>query len=214
MPFFSSEIGEWSDFSAYISNLLNPLIAMYVLYFVIKTYRLQQTEFSNTTQLLRNQVDIDGLLRRQETISNLIDKSMELLSKSLNKQANFNEDSAYSDLFSAEDFFNFNGGDEPITVSLLLKATENRSDAGDYVDLPKALPGDFNELKNTIKYIDALCFETKTIDSRLIINSDIYTSSVSEATIILVGSVITPIVARLRKLGHLDTVNKDSLLNF
>lgn len=211
-PFLSSKIGEWTDFSSYVANLINPLIAIYLLYFVIKTFRLQKTELAKTTEILRNQIDTDGLLRRQESLICLINKYTELLLKKLEAETRIDKDEKYEDLFDAVTMFNITN--ESVTLHKLLNLAASNSYRGDYNNTKLDLPGDFYALKNIIRQIDIMCVEISIIDTRLSSNSDVFKSSLSMSVIMSTSAEIEPTVDKLRKLKHFDTINTDYLNHF
>lgn len=131
----------------------------------------------------------------------------------LNSEANRDVDSDYLKIFSKEEFFVIINKEQKPTVNNLLNLAAKAAERGDYIERPD-LPGDFYALKNLIRYIDVMCDEIGDIDNRLASISDIYKSSISEATIVSISAAILPTVTNLRKLGQFSTVNTDYLNHF
>jgi hypothetical protein len=214
LPFFSPVVSEWADFASYVANMVNPIIALYVLYFVVKTYRLQKLEFGKTTAILGNQIEIDSSLRRQESLMKICDHQVTLALDHLASQTSVDEDEVYETLFNADILFAINT--EEITVVKLLNHAVTCAVRGDYNDKEKdlKLPRDFYYLINLIKSIDGICDEMQDIDRRLQQISKTFNFTLSTPVINSINAKIKPIVDKFRTLKVFVTVNKDVLEHF
>ncbi|MFZ2170358.1 MAG: hypothetical protein WAW61_12055, partial [Methylococcaceae bacterium] len=52
---------DWGTFGDYFGGILNPVIAVFVLYLVVETYKLQKTELQETKRLINDQVKLAAL---------------------------------------------------------------------------------------------------------------------------------------------------------
>lgn len=59
----------WVHFSTIFSNFLSPTIAAAVLWFVVRSYYLQKSEFEGMRNRLSTQIEIDTLIRKQQMIA-------------------------------------------------------------------------------------------------------------------------------------------------
>jgi len=75
----------WGTFGDYFGGILNPVIALFVLYWIVETYKLQKTELQETKRLINDQVKLAALTALLESnltrISLLKSESAELLNE-------------------------------------------------------------------------------------------------------------------------------------
>lgn len=208
----STNNSDWADFATYISGLISPLIALYVLYFVVMSYRLQKKEFSNASKTMKSQLEIDGLLRRQDSIIQESNRLVQLLIGKLNSRGNI-KDEKYKPWFNLPaDYEGALRNNE--SVKTFFEMSVARAKRGDFADHFPDFPDDYNFLVNLIRNIDALCSEIVKIDKSLSEASEVFSTHVSEAFVISTSAEIGDLVSHFRQLGKLDTVNKDILQNF
>lgn len=51
----------WGTFGDYFGGIINPVIALFVLYWIVETYKLQKTELQETKRLINDQVKLAAL---------------------------------------------------------------------------------------------------------------------------------------------------------
>ena len=57
----SDKNDDWGTFGDYFGGILNPILAAFVLYWIVETYKLQKTELQETKRLINDQVKLAAL---------------------------------------------------------------------------------------------------------------------------------------------------------
>jgi len=57
----SDKNDDWGTFGDYFGGILNPVLAAFVLYWIVETYKLQKTELQETKRLINDQVKLAAL---------------------------------------------------------------------------------------------------------------------------------------------------------
>ena len=212
IPIFSEKVSDWAAFATYLSGMVSPFIALLVLFYVVRSYGLQKVEFLKASTTMKAQLEIDGLLRRQDSLIQESSRLISLVLKRLDTNAD-RQDRKYRGWFASnESYSDFNRRVKPVEdyINEFVKYVKR----GDYVDGLPDFPGDLNYLVNLIRNIDALCSEIVKIDEKLAIVSPVFSTHISQAYVISTSAQIEGLIDNLRMLKKFVTVNKDYLDNF
>ncbi|AYA64790.1 hypothetical protein [Alteromonas sp. RKMC-009] len=211
----SEDPAAWADFSSIFSNFLNPLIAAAVLWFVVRSYYLQKTEFEGMRSNLAVQLEIDSNLRRQ---ASLVEEARNICSMI---ECKWVSEASYTTI--DYDTFNmstltknniFEQKDIKITVELLTNHISLHVKAGDFDKKTPKLPGDLNYVLNLLKVLDSILERIVIIDSTLASISSSLNDGYHRAVIWTINPRVIEIADVYRTIGYFKTVNKDVLRHF
>tara|TARA_R110001583_G_scaffold31348_4_gene107282 strand:- start:2593 stop:3348 length:756 start_codon:yes stop_codon:yes gene_type:complete len=212
IPIFSEKVSDWAAFATYLSGMVSPFIALLVLFYVVRSYGLQKVEFLKASTTMQSQLEIDCLLRRQDSIIKESNRLIELVLAKFVSTA-YISDEKYIDWYNS--LMNFKSTTtQPKPVKYYFENFVKFKVRGDYPNGRPDFPGDFNYLITLIRNIDALCSEIVRIDQQLEEVSSVFSTHVSEAFVISASGQIGDLIVNFRKLGVFNTTNRDYLNNF
>lgn len=213
IPIFSGQVSDWSAFATYLSGMVSPFIALLVLFYVVRSYSLQKVEFSNVSKEMRSQLEIDCLLRRQDSIMKESNRLIELVLAKLGSKANIS-DAKYLAWYANSAATFPSSTKPPKDVKFFFEVFVSFDRRGNFPNGHPDFPDDFDYLIELIGYIDSLFSEIRSIDQKLKGISTVFSTHVSDAFLISSLGQIGDLVVNFRRLEAFNTNNKDYLRNF
>ena len=218
----SQNVADWAHFSGFIGSILSPIIAAYVLYYVVASFKLQKKELKKLKKHYSKQLTVDSLMCRQESVMREARNMVDLIKQKINA---FPEDKNYHRVIKFDPIFDANGDEvaPKIDVDYFLQYVidEYRSTFNKDFKL-ESMPSDFSYLTDLIFVIDALCTDVTLIDHALQdLEYQSFDNKLSRAFITSISAEILPTVKKLKIIlnyteGHMSgkKVNFHRLNNF
>ena len=198
----------WVHFSSIFSNFLSPSIAAIVLWFVVRSYYLQKTEFEGVRDNLTVQLQIDSLLRRQ---SGLIDESRNICSLIEQKwqskttiSRELEDQNGLGGLVS-EQLFNKPPNRKVLTVEVLAKELVKMKHAGNYHSSRPALNEDLYFVLNQLRIIDLIMGRILVIDTQLSKLQPILDDGYAKSVLFSIRPRMFPFTQIFSTLGYADS---------
>ncbi len=205
----------WVHFSSIFSNFLSPTIAVVVLWFVVRSYYLQKTEFEGMRDNLATQLEIDSNLRRQASIVQEARNICSMIEKKWVEEASYtSSDYKNFSIFKFSKPSIFPQSEVKITVKLLAEHIGSLTEAGHFNNQTPELPGDLNYVLNLLKVHDSILERIAVIDDKLGKISSTLNDGYHRAVIFAINPRVRDIADVYRKIGYFKTVNKDVLRHF
>jgi hypothetical protein len=209
----SDKPSDWADFATYFSGMVSPLVAIYVLYYVVRSYRLQKIEFSNASKAMNQQIEIDSLIRRQSSFMELGDKLEDLIKSAMSEQVDLDMSLEYSVLIKPRHHSELLKEQLP-TLEHILDHLVNRYTRGDYANGMPPLSCKLNEVIELIQQLDYTCTQIARIDASLKEISENFDSVLSRVSTLCYRTRIKDYADKFKKIEQFSTPGFSALRNF
>tara|TARA_R110002167_G_scaffold215699_2_gene420580 strand:- start:440 stop:1111 length:672 start_codon:yes stop_codon:yes gene_type:complete len=209
----SDKPSDWADFATYFSGMVSPLVAIYVLYYVVRSYRLQKVEFSNASKAMNQQIEIDSLIRRQSSFLELGDKLQDLISDAMSEQVDLKMSKEYDNLIRSRHYPALMKEQLP-TLEYILEHLVKHYTRGDYVGGMPPLSCKLNEVIELILQLDNTCTQIMRIDASLTKISENFDSVLSRASTLCYRTRVKDYVDKFKKIEQFADPGFSTLRNF